>query len=163
MTGERYFSSSRRPRRKEGCGSRAASRCGTTAPSRGTPEGSSHSTRSTPKDLESPRIGQTRRVAKARRVYLGIMFRDHREKPSSCRCRHQTPRLRFLSGSGGFTRGLQLGARSVRFPDACVEEDGLSRRNHLRVASYDGPFRRETSSRPDRPCVPRLAALMRAT
>jgi len=49
---------------------------------RETPEGSSHSTRSTPKDLESPRISQTRRVAKARRVYLGIMCRDRREKPS---------------------------------------------------------------------------------
>src|SRR4029077_9714964 len=27
----------------------------------------------------------------------------------------------------------------VRFADACLEEDGLSRHNHLRVASYHGP------------------------
>jgi len=42
----------------------------------------------------------------------------------------------------------------VRFADACVEEDGLSRRNHLRVASYDRARSVEKHHLDlDRPCV----------
>ena len=60
--------------------------------------------------------------------------------PAGVGIKHLNGHLEILVGLGWVYRAdYSSELDPVRFADACVEEDRLAGRNHLRVASYDGP------------------------
>src|SRR6476660_5376551 len=84
-----------------------------------------------------------------------IEIADEDGVPAGVGIKHLNGHLEILFGLGWvYPADYSAELDPVRFADACVEEDGLSRCNHLRVASYDRARSVEKHHLDvDRPCV----------